>query len=125
MHKLSMSLLKWSGRPCWGYLPVQSVAATNAVLSGQHRSFLFFLPLCMEGPLSWSTCLALPLSQPSLKTAPTTSSLEAWFVATSSRSRVVQGFRQSSLWIRDSQVVSERNALMMSTSTTSGRELHH
>ena len=52
-------------------------------------------------------------------------SLEAWFVATSSRSQVVWGFRQPSLWIRDSQVVPERNALMTSTSTTSGGELHH
>ena len=50
--------------------------------------------------------------------------LEAWFVAMSSRSRVVQGFRQPSLWIRDSQVVLERNALMKFASTTSGRELH-
>ena len=33
---------------------------------------------------------------------------------------VVRGFRQPSLWIRDSQVVLERNALMTSMSTTSG-----
>ena len=37
---------------------------------------------------------------------------------------VVRGFRQPSLWIRDSQVVLERNTLMTSASTTSGRELH-
>ena len=84
---------------------------------------LFFLPLCVEGPLSWSTRLALPLSWPPLKTAPTASSREVWLVATSSRSRVVWGFRQQSLWIRDSQVIPERNALMTSTSMTSGREL--
>ena len=46
------------------------------------------------------------------------------FVATSSRSRVVWGFRQQSLWIKDSQVILERNALMTSASTTSGRELY-
>ena len=47
MHGLSMSLLKWSGRPCWGYLPARSAAVTNAVLSGRRRSFLFvFAPLC-------------------------------------------------------------------------------
>jgi len=38
--------------------------------------------------------------------------------------RVVRGFRQPSLWIGDSQVVPERNALMMSASMISGRELH-
>ena len=54
----------------------------------------------------------------------TASSSEAWFVAMSSRSWVVRGFTQPSLWIKDSQVVLERNVLMMSTSTTSGRELH-
>ena len=113
------------GRPYWGCLLVRSAVVTNAVLSSRRRSFLFFLPLCMEGPSSWSSRLALPLSRPPLKTAPTTSSLEAWFVATSSRSRVVRGFRHPSLWIRDSQVVPERNALMMFVSITSGRELHH
>ena len=35
-----------------------------------------------------------------------------------------RGFRQPSLWIRDSQVIPERNALMMFVSTTLGRELH-
>ena len=88
-------------------------------------TFLFFLPLCVEGPSSWFVHLALPLSQPPLKTAPTASSPEVWFVATLSRSWVVRGFRQPSLWIRDSQVVPERNALMTSTLITSGRELHH
>ena len=56
--------------------------------------------------------------------APTASLLEAWFVAMSSRLRVVRGFRQLSLWINDSQVVPERNTLVTSASTTSGRELH-
>ena len=65
---------------------------------------------------------AVPLP---LKTALTTSSPEVWLVATSSKSWVVRGFRHPSLWIRDSQVVPERNALMTSTSTTSRRELHH
>ena len=60
-----------------------------------------------------------------LAPVPTTSSLEVWFVAMSSRSRVVRGFRQLNLWIRDSQFVPERNVLMTSASTTSGRELHH
>ena len=77
-------------------------AATNAVLSDRHRSFLFFLPLCVEGPSSWSVRLALPLSQPPLKNALTTSSPEAWLVVTLSRSQVVWGFKQPSLWIRDS-----------------------
>ena len=120
-----MSLLKWSGSPCWGCLAVRSAAATSAALSDRRLSFLFFLPLCVEGPSSGSVCLALTLSQPPLKTAPTASSLEAWFVAMSSRSRVVRGFRQPSLWIKDLQVVPERNALMTFASTTSGRELHH
>ena len=35
------------------------------------------------------------------------------------------GLQASKLVDQDSQVVSERNALIMSTSTTSGRELHH
>ena len=100
-------------------------SATNAVLSDRRRSFLFFLPLCVEGPSSWSMCLALPLSRPPLKTALTTSSSEAWLVAASSRLREVRGFKQPSLWIRDSQVVPERNALMMSVSTMSGREMYH
>ena len=68
--------------------------------------------------------LALCLSRPPLKTAPSTSSLKAWLVVTLSRSRVVRGFKQPSLWIRDSQFVPERNALMTSASTISGRELH-
>ena len=76
------------------------------------------------GASSGSARLGLPLSRPPLKTAPTASSPEAWLVATSSRSRVVWGFRQPSLWIRDSQFVLERKALMMSALTTSGRELH-
>ena len=63
--------VKWSGRPCWDCLPMRSAAATNTVLSGRRRSFLFFLTLCVEGPLSWSVCLALPLSWPPLKIAPT------------------------------------------------------
>ena len=91
---------------------------------GRSAQILILFALCVEGPSSWSSRLALPLFRPPLKTAPTASSPEAWFVAMSSRSRVVRGFRQPSLWIRDSQVISERNVLMMSTSTTSGRELH-
>ena len=63
--------------------------------------FFVFLPLCVEGPSSGSVRLALTLSWPPLKTAPTASSTEAWLVATSSRSRVVRGFRQLNLWIRD------------------------
>ena len=85
---------------------------------------LFFLPLCVEGPSSWSVRLALPLSQPPLKTTPTLGIQACGLVATSSRAQVVRGFRHPSLWIRDSQVVPERNALMTSASTTSGRELH-
>ena len=75
-------------------------------------------------PSSWSTHLALLLSWPPLKTALTASSPEVWFMATLSRSWVVWGFRQPSLWIRDSQVVPKRNTLMTFVSTTSGRELH-
>ena len=96
----------------------------KAGLADQRRSFLFFLPYCVEGSSPWSSRLALPLSRPPLKTAPTASSSEVWFVEMSSRSRVVWGFRQLSLWIKDSHVVLERNALMMSVSMTSGRELH-
>ena len=44
-----------------GLLAARSATVTNAVLSGRRRSFLFFLPLYMEGPSSWSTHLALPL----------------------------------------------------------------
>ena len=105
-----MSLLKWSGSPCWSCLAVGSTAVTNVELSDRRRSFLFFLPLCVEGPSSGSVHLALTLSWPMLKTAPTTSSLEVWLVATSSRSRAVRGFKQPSLWIRDLQFVLERNA---------------
>ena len=119
-----MSLLKWLGSPCWGCLAMRSAATTSAELSDRRRSFLFFLPLCVEGPSSGSVRLALTLSWPPLKTAPTASSLEAWLVATSSRSRVVRGFEQLSLWIRDSQFVPKRNVLMTSASTSSGRELH-
>jgi len=86
---------------------------------------LVLLAPLSEGPSSGSAHLGLLLSWPPLKTAPTASSPEGWLLATSSRSRVVRGFRQPSLWIRDSQFVPERNALMTSTSTTSGRELHH
>ena len=68
--------------------------------------------------------LGLALSWPPLKTASTASSPEAWFVAMSSRSWLVQGFTQLSLWIRDLQVVLERNALTTSMSMTSGKELH-
>ena len=84
------------------------------MLFGRRRSFLFVLPLCVEGPSSGSARLALPLSRPPLKTALTTSSPEVWLVEMSSRSRVVWGFRQPSLWIRDLQFVLKRNALMTS-----------
>jgi hypothetical protein len=47
-------------------------------------------PYPEEGPSSWSSRLALPLARPSVKTAPTASSLE-----------VVRGFRQLSLLTRD------------------------
>ena len=69
--------------------------------------------------------LGLAFVPPPLKTAPIASSLEAWLVVMSSRSWVVRGFRQLSLWIRDSHVVLKRNALIMFASMTSGRELHH
>ena len=55
---------------------------------------------------------------------PTASSREAWFMAMSSRSWVVQGFTQPSLWIKDLQVLLERNVLMTSASTILGRKLH-
>ena len=74
-------------------MPVRSATTTNAVLSDRRRSFLFFLPLYVEGPSSWPVHLALPLSRHPLKTALTASSLEAWFMVTSSRLQVVQGFR--------------------------------
>ena len=69
--------------------------------------------------------LGLALVSAPVKDRSDTSMLEAWFVVMSSRSRVVQSFTQPSLWTRDWQVVSERNALMTSASTTSGRELHY
>jgi hypothetical protein len=43
--------------------------------------------------LSWSSRLALPMVRPSVKTAPTASSLEAWFMAMSRSSQVVRGFQ--------------------------------
>ena len=58
-------------------------------------------PLC-GGALVLVLTLGLALSRPPLKTASIASSPEAWFMATTSRSQVVQGFRQPSLWIRDS-----------------------
>ena len=65
----------------------------RAIGHGDHRgvvrSFLFFLPLCVEGPLSSSARLALTLPRPPLKIALIASSLEAWLVAMSSRSRLV------------------------------------
>ena len=48
---------------------MRSAAATNVELADRRRSFLFFLPLYVEGPSSRSSCLALPLSRPPLKTA--------------------------------------------------------
>jgi hypothetical protein len=57
------------------------------------------LPLVLRrgGPSSYSACLAFPMVWPSVKTAPTTSSPEAWFAVMSRRLRVVRGFRQPSL----------------------------
>ena len=92
---------------------------------GQSMPILLVLlaPLC-GGALILILALGLALVLASVETASTASSPEVWFMATSSRLWVVRGFRQPSLWIRDSQVVPERNALMTSASMTSGRELH-
>ena len=84
---------------------------------------VLFAPL-RGGALVLVLALGLALVLASTKDCSTTSSSEAWFVVTSSRSWVVRGFRQPSLWTKDSQVVPERNALTTSTSMTSSRELH-
>jgi hypothetical protein len=59
----------------------------------QHRSSLFLFSCLEEEPSSWSSRLALPVVRPSVKTASTASSLEAWFLVMSRSSRVVCGFR--------------------------------
>ena len=73
--------------------------------SGVGRSALIilviFAPLC-GGALVLVLALGLALVLGSTKDRSDRSSPEAWFVVTSSRSRVVWGFRQPSLWIRDS-----------------------
>ena len=84
---------------------------------------VLFAPL-RGGALVLVLMLGLALVPASTKDTLIASSPKAWFMVMSSRSRVVRGFRQPSLWIRDSHVVPERNALMMSGSTISGRELY-
>ena len=39
---------------------MKSLLVASGVDDGWHRSFLFFLPLNVEGPSSWSSRLALP-----------------------------------------------------------------
>jgi hypothetical protein len=54
------------------------------------------------------------------KVAQTASSLEAWLVARSSSSRIIQGLLPPSSWTRALLVVLEMNALIMSTSMMLG-----
>jgi hypothetical protein len=77
------------------FLPTRLAVAT--VLGLARRQSFFLFPCPEEGPSSWSSRMALPLAQPSVKTSPIASSPEAWFVAMSRSSRVVRGFRQPSL----------------------------
>ena len=52
VHGLSMSSWKWPGGSCWGCVPACLAVAINVELAGRRRSFLFFFPLCVEGPSS-------------------------------------------------------------------------
>jgi hypothetical protein len=75
----------------------RSVGRCDRVGVGATISLLFLFSNIVEGPSSCSTCLAFSMVRASLKTAPTASSPEAWFVAMSRSSRVVHGFRHPSL----------------------------
>ena len=84
----------------------------------------FFLLGQLEAPSSASSSrFALPLGWS--KIASTASSPEAWLVAMSRSSLVVCGPLHPSLWTRDSQVVPDRKAPMMSVSATLGSSLHY
>ena len=55
-------LVEVDGLALLGLLAAWSATATKAGLAGRRRSFLFFLPFCVEGHSPWSSRLALPLS---------------------------------------------------------------
>ena len=63
--------------------------------------FVLLAPLC-GGALILILALGLAPVLTVAEDHLTASSPEAWFVAMSSRSRVVRGFRQPSLWMKDS-----------------------
>ena len=73
--------------------------------SGVRRSvpilLVLFVPL-RGGALALVLALGLALVLITAEDRSTASSPEAWFMVMSSRSWVVWGFRQSSLWIKDS-----------------------
>ena len=95
-----------------------------AMSEPSHRYLFFFLLGRLEAPsLASSSRFTLPLRWS--KIAPTTSLPEAWLVAMLRSSLVVHGPLRPSLWTRNSQVVRDRKAPMMSASTTLGSSLHY